>query len=587
MEEDVKGIGDYLGILKRRRRQFIVPALLIFLAVTLAALLIPPTYRSSATILIEQQEIPQDLVRTTVTSYAAERVQVISYRVLTTAKLGEIIERYNLYPKERQQLTLGTVAQRMREEDVKLDMVSADVVDPRTGRPAQATIAFKLSYDHGNPAIAQKVTNELVSLFLNENLKQRRQAAQETAKFLTTEAERIASEISGLEGRLATFKEKHADSLPERMQINLQLMQSTEDRLRANEQSARTLEERRIFLQSALAQMDPYAGTGSGSQRVLSPAERLKQLELEYVGVAARYAVDHPNRIRLEKEIGTLRREVGNTDPKELKQRLAQQKAELATLRDRYSAEHPDVKKARRAVTATEKQITALGNGAGSETGTPNADNPAYIQLRAQLQGAEAELRALQVAREQLQAQRAELEQRINEAPAIERDYRAMVRDYDNATAKYKELKAKQMEAELAQSMEAESKGERFSLIEPPQEPEKPYKPNRLAIFFLGFVFAFGGGFGHVALRETMDTAVRGSRGVMAITGAPPLAVIPYIVTDADLSARRRRRRLWMLAFLAVLGVGVAVLHFVFGPLDVLWFRVLNRLDLMLQGIRA
>jgi succinoglycan biosynthesis transport protein ExoP len=93
MEEDVKGIGDYLAIIKRRRWQFIVPALLIFVAATLAALLIPPTYRSSATILIEQQEIPQDLVRTTVTSYAAERVQVISYRVLTTAKLGEIIER--------------------------------------------------------------------------------------------------------------------------------------------------------------------------------------------------------------------------------------------------------------------------------------------------------------------------------------------------------------------------------------------------------------------------------------------------------------------------------------------------------------
>jgi succinoglycan biosynthesis transport protein ExoP len=582
MEEDVKGIGDYLAIIKRRRWQFIVPALLIFVAATLAALLIPPTYRSSATILIEQQEIPQDLVRTTVTSYAAERVQVISYRVLTTAKLGEIIERYNLYPKERQQLTQGTVAQAMREEDIKLDMVSADVVDPRTGRPAQATIAFKLSYDHGTPAIAQKVTNELVSLFLNENLKQRRQAAQETAKFLAAEADRISADISSLEGRLAKFKEQHADSLPERMQINLQLMQNTEDKLRASEQSIRTLEERRIFLQSALAQMDPYAATGSGSQRVLSPAERLKQLELEYVAVAARYAADHPNRIRMEKEVAALRREVGSTDTTELKRRLVEQKAELATLKDRYSAEHPDVKKAQRAVAATEKQIAAGGNAAGPDTGAANADNPAYLQMRAQLQAAESELRAVQLGREQLQAQRADLEQRINEAPAIERDYRALVRDYDNATAKYKELKAKQMEAELAQSMEAESKGERFSLIEPPQQPEKPFKPNRLAIFFLGFVFAFGGGFGHVALRETMDTAVRGSRAVMSITGAPPLAVIPYIVTDQELAAGRRRKWLWTLAFVLLVAAGVAVLHFAFGPLDVLWFRVMNRLELIL-----
>ena len=61
------------------------------------ALAWPPTYRSTGTILIEQQEIPTDLVRSTVTSYADERVQIISQRVMTTQNLLEIIRRYELY----------------------------------------------------------------------------------------------------------------------------------------------------------------------------------------------------------------------------------------------------------------------------------------------------------------------------------------------------------------------------------------------------------------------------------------------------------------------------------------------------------
>jgi uncharacterized protein involved in exopolysaccharide biosynthesis len=583
MDEENKGIGEYLAILKRRRWQFVVPVVLILLAATATALLLPPRYRSYGTILIEQQEIPQELVRTTVTSYAAERVQVISYRVLTTAKLGEIIEKFNLYPEKRKGMSLSVVAQEMRD-DIDIDMISADVVDPRSGQSGRATIAFKLSYDNENPGLAQKVASELVTLFLNENLRTRRRAAEETSNFLSTEADRLSTELSDLEAKLATFKERHAENLPERLGVNMQRMQATEDQLRTTEQATRTLEERRIFLQAGLSQIDPYTASNSGAQRQSSAAERLRQLEVAYLGIAARYASDHPDRVNMDREIAALRRTVGVTETADLKRKLAEQKTELVTLRDRYSADHPDVKQLQRAIAATEKQVASVGKGGGTDGAATTADNPAYIQLQTQLQAADAELRALQQDRAQLRAKRAELEQLLADAPTIEREYLMLTRDYDNAREKYRELKAKQMEAELAQSLEADSKGERFSLVEPPQSPEKPHRPNRLAIFFLGFVFAFGGGIGHVALREGADTTVRGARGVMNVIGAPPLAVIPYIVTREESAKRRRRRILWLLAILIALGAGIALAHFVFGPLDVLWYRTLARLEMVFQG---
>ena len=95
------------------------------------------------------------------------------------------------------------------------------------------------------------------------------------------------------------------------------------------------------------------------------------------------------------------------------------------------------------------------------------------------------------------------------------------------------------MEAKLAESLETESKGERFTVIDPPRLPEAPIKPNRFALLFLGVVLAVGSGLGSVALRQALDHGVYGPRALESITGSAPLAVIPYI----DASGRARRRR--------------------------------------------
>ncbi len=381
-EEDVKGLGDYLAILKRRRWQLILPAAVLFVVAAVAAVAIPASYRSQATILIEQQEIPQDLVRSTVTSYADQRVQVISKRILTTAKLGEIVERFGLYRDKRERTGIATVVEDMRKDDIHLNMISAEVVDPRSGRPAQATIAFTLAYDSPNPQLAQKVASEIVTLFLNENLKTRREAARQTSRFLNAEAEKLSTEISTLEAKLATFKEQHNENLPELSQYNLQLLQRTEDQMRSNENILRTLEERKIYLQAQLAQIDPYSGGySSGGQRVLGSADRLRLLEGEHAGVVARYSPDHPTRIQLEREMGALRAQLGSPGNAVRRDKLAEQQAELATLRQRYGADHPDVKKAERSVAATQKQLAAAGKQAptGTGGGSTDADNPAYV----------------------------------------------------------------------------------------------------------------------------------------------------------------------------------------------------------------
>src|SRR5713101_8415207 len=169
MEEESKDIQDYLGILHRRKKYITITAGILMLATAAVAMLLPPVYRSKATILIEAQGIPPDLVRSTVTTFADERIQVISQQVMTRSVLMNIVEKYNLYPTKRRYETNEEILERMRN-DIKLNPVNADVADRRSGSRTNVTIAFTLSYDSDSPASAQKVASELTSLYLNENI---------------------------------------------------------------------------------------------------------------------------------------------------------------------------------------------------------------------------------------------------------------------------------------------------------------------------------------------------------------------------------------------------------------------------------
>lgn len=166
MEEQTKDLKDYLDAFRRRRTSILVTAACIFTVSVLVALLWPSVYRSAATILIEEQEVPPDLVRSTITSYATQRIQTINQRVMTRANLMLIVEKYDLYRSKRRHETTEEILERMRK-DVKVEMINADVIDPRSGRPTPATIAFMLSYEGEIPGMTQKVASELTSLYLN------------------------------------------------------------------------------------------------------------------------------------------------------------------------------------------------------------------------------------------------------------------------------------------------------------------------------------------------------------------------------------------------------------------------------------
>ena len=574
---------EFLSVVARRKTQGFVAALIILVIATGLALFLPAVYRSQAIILIEQQEIPSDFVRSTVTSFADQRIQVISQRVMTSSNLTQIIDKYELYADEREFEPLEVIIEQMRE-DISMEMISADVVDPTSGRAREATIAFSLAYESESPALAQKVANEVVSLFLNENLRSRTEMAEETSSFLNVEANKLEAQVADLEQKLADFKEANVERLPELLDRNYSVLDRSEQELASIKAEIGALKERRIYLEAQLAQVPPYeAAYGEDGRRILTPTDRLRQLETELVAAKARYGASHPDVKRLQNEVNALQADTGAMPDVAMYMALVDEvSAELDVLREKYSEEHPEVVQKRRELSglradlANAREVAASGVTEIAE----NPNNPAYIQLKAQLEGAKSELATAYERRSELEAKISDFESRLAESAGVEREYRSLLREYETALAKFQEFSAKRLEADVSESLEREQKGERFTLIEPPILPEEPAKPNRWAIFLIGVVLSLGGGAGTVSIAEALDDKVRGRRGVLRLAGQPPIGIIPPFDARGRIQPKSAGFGKVIIALVILLAIAVAAVHFLFMPLDVLWFAVLRKLGI-------
>ncbi|CBK42118.1 putative Lipopolysaccharide biosynthesis protein [Nitrospira defluvii] len=575
--EPTFNLREYLAILQRRRLSILlVGGLLLCISLT-AAIIWPASYKSTATILIEEQEIPAELVHSTITSYADQRIEMIKQQVMSRSSLWRVVEQYDLYPTMRlENPTEGVIKQFIK--DIEVEVLSADVIDKRTQHATKATIAFTVSYNSGTAQTAQKVANELTSLFLGENLKSRERQAQETTTFLKQEAESLAAHIEEVEAKLSKFKQRASGALPELMPLNLQMMNQADRELMDLDQQIRSLEERKSYLDGDLATIKPNTPILSVTgERILDSVERLRGLRAEYAGVAANLSPDHPDVIKMKQEISALEKETGaNPETQEIAKQLIDARARQATLADRLGKDHPDVLQAARTIGALERELSRIGTTPGNRP-MQRPENPAYINIQAQLNSVNSSLEALKISRTTIKRRLQDYAARIERTPELEPDYLVLARDRDTSSQKYQDIRSRLLEAKVSEGLEVQRKGERFSLIDPPGLPESPEKPNRKAIVLLGFILALAGGAGSAAVAEHLDRSIRTPEQVVRLTQAFPLAVIPYMPNREDLARALKRRRMIRTASFGALVLVLLVSHLFWTPLDVLWYATLKR----------
>jgi len=520
----VFGLSGALAIWRRSKwlavLAFAVPA---SAAVSLIVFL-PNVYRSAATVLVESQQVPESLVPPTVTSTLETRLQTISQEILSRSKLEALIDRFVLYPDLRQRLPFEEVVDHMRK-DVKLELKGVDVKGVR-----QATVAFTISYQGGDPGKVAAVANTLASFYIEENLKVRERLATGTAEFLEVQVSETKTRLDDLERRVGEFKRRHLGELPQQMEQNLASLERLNTQLRVNADNQTRAFERRQALSSQLAEAETLLGApGALGTPALSAGGAAPEL---------------PPAVR-----------------------LAQMKQKLAELSGQFSDKYPDVVQLKKQITALEREIAADAQARGSKD-EPNGDRkaapapatpltPYVLRLKEALSEAEGDMKVFKGEERRLKESIASYQAKVEKVPRREQELRELSRDYESTGTLYQSLLKRKEEARLAESLEQRQKGEQFRLLDRAIPGRTPDAPKRGKLLLLALIGSIGLAVGAVLLAEHVDTSFHSIEDLRAFSPVPVLVSIPRIVTETDRRGRRWRMRL--AAGFAVIGLVVIV----------------------------
>ncbi|MDY6945858.1 MAG: Wzz/FepE/Etk N-terminal domain-containing protein [Pseudomonadota bacterium] len=515
-EPDSAGFGEYLAILRKRRKVLLMVALPIIALGAALALGLPDVYRSSGQIELEGaqnlKQNPNALGQDPDESpYADQYVRSLSTVVLSDRNLAKLLAEHQLYDDQADDP--GGALDQLRD-DIKVDIVTVPILDPNTGRERDVVTAFTVAYDNAEPQRAQQGAEWLVNAFLEENRNDRQRQAGGRAKFFAGEVERIRTHVAGLETKLSEFKSKNAGKLPELNEMNLNVMDRTEGDIQDVEMQMQALRRERVFLVSQLQQA-----------RAANPASaNLRALEDEYARKSVQYDQSHPDLIMLRRQIDQLKAG-GSSAGQSLQAQLQTQRSILAEARQRYSEDHPDVQRITRNIESLQARIAS---GEKADTSV-SADSPMAVQVQTQLNATDTQLAALQARAMDLRTKLTGLESRIVAAPEVEREYQAVTRDLASARAKYDELLKRQMDAEVSEAAIAGGTADKFRVKSSPKTPADPAKPARMGIFIIAVVLGVVASLTSVILAQLFDSTVRGARDIQEILGVAPLTSVPVI----------------------------------------------------------
>lgn len=508
---------DYLSIARRRAPYLIVVFLVVLLAAAAIAVFMPPLYRSTGAIMVESQQVPDNIVPSAIKSQFDERINTIKQRVLTRESLLRIASKHNIFRDSGGSRTATELVEGMRGR-IGIELVNVDAV--QNYRAGKTTIAFKLSFEDRHSDVAYNVAKDIVALFLDWNVKLRTESATEATLFLTQESDKLKAEVDRLEIMIASYKKQNINNLPEQELLRVNMLSRAETDLREAERDIRSAKDE---IRSLEAEMSA-AQTGTGEL----PSQELHRLKADHAKLSAIYTESHPDLRALKQKIVAL------------------------------------------------EQATEVRDAQSSPTA---ATTLAVYLAQTKVDSAKARLESLEQQRKMLQNKIAQNEHAMEMTPRVKQGLEILVRDRDNAQKKYEEIYNKKMNAKIAENLESENKAERFTLLEPPLMPEKPYKPDRWKIFVMGLFVAFASSAGTLVLMATIDQRIRGADALAHALGHPPLAVIPYLVIREEEIRKKRLIKLSAIVFVGALIAGAAAIHFFYMPLDIVLSKIHARLS--------
>lgn len=540
---------DYLAIARRNLSWLLGPALAGLTLAVVVAFFWPNTYVSVAAIRVVPPAVPEKLVPTNVSVQMAERVAAMQQTILSRNTLTNIIQTYDLYRRERSRLPMEDIIEKMQRN------ISVSGLTALGGGSGSRSAAFRIGFAYDNRYVAQKVTRDLMTRFIDENIRERFSQSQQTTQFLRDQFDQKKLELDAIDQKLTAFRQANIGRLPDSMGANIQQIGVLESRVSTLNTNISRARQEQMMLETdlratreklnALNRIRDTQGSSGASSASGSGAAAPSETDLELARVERELQ-------QLERGLERMLEQYKPTYPdvQRLQSRIQNLKKERDDLQNRKLA-------------VREPGAPAAGSGATpTKTATAVQVNPQrareIAEMESQITRLQGAIRAkeLEVDRYQREIGDAErrskeLQGRIEMGPVGATQLEQLMRDYEIAKKSYDDLKMKLAQSQVASDLEERKQGETLEVLDLPSLPEQPTAPNRPVIVGAGIVVGMLIGFAMVTMRELKDNSLKSLKDIRAYTQFNVLGSIPLI--ENDMIVKRQRR-------LSVLGWSTACL---------------------------
>ena len=482
MEEQSFHPLDYVGMVKRRMWWFLVPLVVCVLGGLLALLILPKKYVSQAAIAIASPTLSPELMRGVSSMDPGERQRAISQILLSPTVLERVVREEKINPTQ----PVPDVAAWLRTNVMENISVPNPIGLTRPD-PDKGINLFYLGYSDSEPARAQRITNRLAYVFVEENSKQQTVMAENTSELLAQQLADSQAKLNKIDDELRAKKQNYMGRLPEQTAANVQMVNGARSQFESLSMQLRTEQDHLNLVETQLSQLRQGVGaegmTTASVAQVQAAQKHIDDLEAQLAqGRAFGYTDKHPEIIRLQEEI-------------------KQAKADLAAARQQEPANQEALLRA----------------------------DPLY---RAKLQERDAtklRIDELRRASQNAQQQIGVYQARVDSSPMVEQELAGLTRDQELERTRYNDLNKQLQQAQLAEDTVRKQGGERFSVLYPANLPTTPESPNALKVMGLALVAGLVLGAGAAIGREFLDRSVYDARALQNEFEVPVLGEIPRI----------------------------------------------------------
>jgi len=469
---------DYVSVLRRRMWWLIIPLAIAVVGGAALLMYLPRTYQAQATIGVSLPGVSGQLLNETQRVTAEERARQISQTLLSQAVIERVV-REEGFDKN---MPIPAAVQQVRSN------VDVKVPPPDPSMPQGSVEQFQLFYKDDTANEAQRVTNRLADVFVEESSHKRAVRAEETAMFINDQLTASKMRLDQLETQLQSAKEVSMGALPQQTQANVALLTGAQQQLETVTNAIRGDQDRLTGVERQLSALT------SGS--VSDPASA-----------------------------------AGPTAPAAAMIRIAALETALAEARARYTDQYPEVLRLK-------DQLAQAKAEARADAAKPESDRLAVLRMDPSYKALVKEKNDIQQRITDAQRRQAGIEQqiatyrtRVDAAPRVEQQLAKVTREYELEKQNYSSLTGKMRDAQMNESLERNQGGERFTVLQHASLPDSPFTPNipRLLVLVLLVGCCLGGG---LALgREYLDRSIYDSRSLAELE-LPILGEIPRIAPN-------------------------------------------------------